>query len=196
MRIGSIIAFAVLFSLTSHGQITNKQDYIWLFSNESDKYLFDFNETYFEPKSYDHALDMDSNNASISDQNGNLLFYTNGCAVANAHQQIMPNGDSINYSQWLEDFWQGDCGYGYPGFQDVMILQDPGYDDGYYIIHKMNIRREPYPKAFRIMMKSYVDMQMDGGKGDLVYKNDTIYNGSDKLMFSYLTAIRHVNKKD
>ncbi|MDO8368948.1 MAG: hypothetical protein Q7T20_19275 [Saprospiraceae bacterium] len=32
----------------------------------------------------------------MSDQEGNLIFYTSGCYVVNAAHEIMENGDSIN----------------------------------------------------------------------------------------------------
>ena len=37
-----------------------------------------------------------SSQANISDSAGNLLFYTNGCWIANATGDTMMNGDSLN----------------------------------------------------------------------------------------------------
>ena len=34
-------------------------------------------------------------------KNGNLLFYTNGCAVMDRNLNLMPNGDSINSGQMV-----------------------------------------------------------------------------------------------
>ena len=120
----------------------NKQDYVWFFSRDNDftmegiqSYRFDFKDTIFDIKLGVSAFAIDNNNASICDEEGNLLIYTNGCAVANALDQMMPNGDSINAGVFLYDFWDG-CEYGYPGIQNIMIINDPGNSYGYYIIHK------------------------------------------------------------
>ena len=97
---------------------------------------FDFNLRPFEPTTRGGELQFDQNNASICDKDGNLLFYTNGCAVANRHHEVMPNGDGLNVGSFFYDFWGGDCADGYPGSQNITILPDPSYDLGYYIIHK------------------------------------------------------------
>ena len=80
-----------------------KQDYYWPFAkdrvSEEDgvqAFAFDFNVQPFEPSLRESDLAFDQMNASICDPEGNLLMYTNGCAVANRNHQMMPNGDSIN----------------------------------------------------------------------------------------------------
>jgi hypothetical protein len=120
----------------------NKQDYVWVFGhdfpddNKVDGYIMDFNIKPIEPQNYEVNTRMDSNNASICDENGNLLFYTNGCHVMSADGSVMENGDSLNYDEWIEYFWRDDCVFGYPGAQDIMILTDPGNINHFYIIHK------------------------------------------------------------
>src|SRR5580765_2825219 len=42
------------------------------------------------------ALTTTEGCSTISDAQGNLLFYTNGVSVWNRNNQIMPNGDSLN----------------------------------------------------------------------------------------------------
>jgi len=74
-------------------------------------------------------------NASICDKDGNLLMYSNGCTVADKNHQVMPNGRNLNngdYFQMISD----SCNSGYLGKQDIVILPDPGDEDGYYILHK------------------------------------------------------------
>ncbi|MBK8698049.1 MAG: hypothetical protein IPN29_00010 [Saprospiraceae bacterium] len=74
------------------------------------------------------------NNASISDKDGNLLLFTNGCSVSNKNHEVMPNGDSLNAGTWFDKYWKS-CAAGYPGAQDVMLLPDPGNDKGYTLFH-------------------------------------------------------------
>ena len=97
-----IFTFTVFYN--SNAQI--KGDFNWIFGVESgfvdntegtdDGVLLNFNAAeidfeYFE-KPFSHYL----TNASTSDDDGNLLFYTNGCAVANAQHEVMENGEGIN----------------------------------------------------------------------------------------------------
>ena len=136
MRITFLIAFLTLIISSLSAQ---KQDYYWPFGfnvlNDPDfaSLEIDFNEDVFEVGIRNAGLEFDQNNASICDAEGNLLFYTNGCAVANRHHQVMPRGDSINEGIFFDQFWRGDCSFGYPGQQNIMILQDPADELGYYI---------------------------------------------------------------
>ena len=47
----------------------------------------------------------------------------------------MPHGDSINAGLFFDYYWRGMCRLGYPGTQNLIILPDPGYEAGYYILH-------------------------------------------------------------
>ena len=67
-----------------------------------------------------HTLSYDSipicagiSNASMSDAQGNLLFYTNGFQVVNRYNEIMENGDSLNYGQVYQN---------YPGNPNILGL--------------------------------------------------------------------------
>ena len=199
-----IICTFLFFSIVlSNAYSQNKQDYVWMFGNDQNLQQegiqgirFDFNEKPFEPEGADQGLSFDQNNASICDKDGNLLFYTNGCAVANRHHQIMPNGDSINSGNFFDMIWRGDCRNGYPGGQDITILPNPADSLGYYIIHKT---REFVPGQipstfFRHLKYTYINMRLDEGRGDVEEKN--IEFASDGYPYSYLTVIGHTNKKD
>lgn len=181
----------------------HRTNYIWFFGKdqisgpEFGSILWDFNEKPFSPGTRSEGLEFDRNNASICDAEGNLLFYSNGCAVANRLHQVMPNGDSINAGEFFDLLWEGDCGNGYPGKQDITILTDPGNGNGYYLIHK--------PESFEIingdvelitpeLKYSYIDLSLDGGLGDVTEKNVTFAEG--EFLWSYLTSIQHANGRD
>ena len=146
-----------------------KHDYQWFTgknqSTVSDSFLaleINFNEIPALPKTRNAGLQLGQNNASMSDSEGNLLFYTNGCAVADADHNVMMNGDSINEGAFFDTFWQGNCRNGYPGKQDVIILDDPGNEDGYYLIHKTQeyLPNEDPDVFFRYIKYTYVDMSL------------------------------------
>jgi len=178
----------------------NKQDYVWLFgqhrefSGTDTAYRFDFNIKPFVISKAINKYGFGSQNASICDAEGNLLFFSNGCAILNKDAEVMPNGDSLNHDIWYDKYWL-DCEImGYPGSEDIIILQDPGNVSGYYVLHKKNVYNAGVKDSLRLQY-SYVDMELDGGKGDVVFKNRILWY-RDNLMYSYLTAIRHKNGKD
>jgi hypothetical protein len=189
----------IFFSLLSYLMFGQKQDYIWMggyqinLNGGANGYMFDFNKSPFTPEYANPPLGFLGNNASICDKDGNLLFYTNGRAVINRHHQIMPNGDSINAGVWADKFWK-DPFDGYPGAQDVIILPDPGNEDGYYLFHKPNIYYPVVKDSFQLHY-TYINMSLDNGKGDVVVKNKKYYEKQDP-MYLYFTAIFHQNKKD
>ena len=66
----------------------NKRDYIWIIGvdqvagPEFGATTFDFNVRPFEPIERPDGLNFDQNTASICDEDGKLLFYSNGCACS------------------------------------------------------------------------------------------------------------------
>jgi len=197
----SVLLFAIISTNSLFSQ--SKQDYNWFFSIDRNSQQegiqglrFDFNDAYLMPKTADQGLSFDHNNASISDRDGNLLFYTNGCAVADREHHIMPNGDSINAGEFFDRFWGGDCKNGYPGRQDITILPDPAYEDGYYILHKTQEYDPTAENRFfmQYLKYTYVDLALNGGLGDVTEKNvpfaESVYQAS------YFTSIAHSNGID
>jgi len=134
-------------------------------------------------------------NASIADEEGNLLFYSNGCQVVDANHQIMPNGTELNNNDYFESLGFS-CASGYIGQQDILILPDPVNELGYYIFHKPIIKKkEEVNEKYRELRYSYVDLSLNNGRGEVTEKN-IIISGEHELAYSYLTAIPHSNGKD
>lgn len=197
------IFYSLLIMLIVTFAHSQKEDYNWLGGYNYDNfppdtliiegYRMDFNK---KPLQIENNVDLKygilGNNASISDKDGKLLFYTNGCAVMDKNYKLMSNGDSINGGKWFDIFWKH-CSQGYPGVQDVMILPDPGNEKGYYLFHKPNIYN-PGGKTYRTLNYSYIDVSLDNGRGDVTKRNQTYFDKS--VLFSYFTAIRHQNKED
>jgi len=63
--------------------------------------------------------------ASIADENGDLLFYSNGCDVLNRNHQIMTNGVNLNETGMLYDLYCADAVKVYGALQDMVILPIP-----------------------------------------------------------------------
>lgn len=181
----------------------SKRDYVWTFGldafvePETQAYRFDFNQVPFKPFEINHPFSISSNNASICDYNGNLLFYTNGCAIINAENELMDNGIPINSGPFLTELWGGEsCQAGYPGTQNIIILSDPLNDFGYYIIHKpRSYFPDQDPATFHEEIRfTYVNMNLDSGNGSVTIRDSSFYSG-DKILSNYLTGIYHQNQK-
>ena len=199
MRILLCLIILLYVTLT---QAQNKQDYYWPLGFDLDTSSlftgieFDFNQRPFEPGIREAGLEFDQNNASICDEQGNLLFYSNGCAIANRHHQIMSNGDSINAGLFFDYYWRGLCSLGYPGQQNLLILSDPADAEGYFMIQVPRTTDSiTFDNSLDKILYSYIDMRLDGGNGQVTEKNVILYDKGE-ILSSYLTAIAHQNQKD
>ncbi len=110
--------------------------------------------------------------ASISDSKGQLLFYTNGIQVWDRNHKVMPNGKGL----------KGDNS----STQSSIIVPDPGSRNKYYLF---TIAAEAATSG---MQYSVVDMEANGGIGDVTEKNISLL----APVCEKITAVRHINNKD
>ncbi len=110
--------------------------------------------------------------ATISDNSGNLLFYTDGVTVYNRVHIIMNNGTGLF----------GDAS----STQSAIIIQKPGSTSIYYIFTSDN---DAGPNG---ICYSIVDMGLIGGLGAVIIKNIPLYAPSCEK----LCAVRHCNNTD
>ncbi|HHH54607.1 MAG TPA: hypothetical protein ENK91_13180, partial [Bacteroidetes bacterium] len=94
MKKWNLLILLIIFSSMAFSQ--NKRDYKWVMGlNRVDLRggdIIDFDNH----RSIDTgflAFAMGGNNVSISDKYGNLLMYSNGCAIADKSHHIMEGGD-------------------------------------------------------------------------------------------------------
>lgn len=167
---------------------------IWHFSNgdyQNGGTLMDFSE--FPPKStlVGFPLLMYAQSA-ISDREGNLVAYTNGCHVANKNHEIMDNGDTIN-----PGLYQGttQCLLYYPTYQGTIFIPDPGNENRYYLFHMAldYSSANPYFAGQRYYY-SLIDASENGGLGRVVDKNHLIL--ADSAVGVYVSAVKHANGRD
>ena len=72
--------------------------------------------------------------ANISDNNGNLLMYTNGCYIADATGNVMQNGDSLNPGDFANSWCYNPAG-GMPIPNTCVFLPWPGDSTKYILFH-------------------------------------------------------------
>ncbi len=113
--------------------------------------------------------------ATISDNDGNLLFYTNGVTVWDRNHNIMPNGTDLMGHM--------------SAAQSSLILPKPNSNNIYYIF-----TNNAYEDKERCLRYSVVDMNLNNGTGDIIpnQKNILIHNQSSES----LSAIIHSNGND
>lgn len=159
--------FTILFSSLTFAQ---NEGNIWYFGGNAG---LDFNSG--SPVALDDgALVTLEGCATISDANGDLLFYTDGSSVYNANHAQMPNGFGLNGNS--------------SSSQSAIIVRKPGTTDIYTIF------TVPIGGTADGLQYSDVNMSLDGGLGDVVttLKNVFVYGPTCER----ITAIKHQNGED
>jgi len=142
--------------------------------------------------SVNRAINLSLTFANITDNNGNLLFYTNGAVVANALDSVMPNGDSLSPATYtFSGAWQS---LGFPVCQASLIIPDPGDSNKYYLFHSsVDILTNGTQRPLNLYF-SIIDMVADNGLGDIISKNNILL--SDTLASGNILACKHANGRD
>lgn len=110
--------------------------------------------------------------ATISDSNGNLLFYTDGVKIWNRLHQVMPNGSNLFGS--------------FSSTQSAVIV--PFINDRTrYFVFTVDLQAGP-----RGLCYSVVNMTLNGGNGDVETKNVPLLSN----VVEKITAVKHCNNRD
>ncbi len=126
--------FTVLSVSTCNGISKNNAKH-WYFGNQA---AIKFENNVPVPLT-NSAMTQVEGVATMSDANGNLLFYTNGITIFNKNHQVMVNGSGLTSNS--------------SNTQSAFIVPFPGNPDKYYVI-------TPGPYNYSI-----VDMTLDNGNG-------------------------------
>lgn len=112
--------------------------------------------------------------SSICDEDGKMLFYTNGKTIYNYTGNIMQNGDNVS---------------GHPSaFQAALVVPLPNSSTIFYVF-----TADAYENAFADGYRySIVDMSLDNGRGSVIAKNILLQAPCSER----LAAARHANGID
>lgn len=144
-----IITFLAL-AVYSKSALSQKEVNIWYFGNYCG---MDFNSGNPVVLS-NSAMSAFEGTSTMSDENGNLLFYTNGVTVYNKLHQEMVNGE------WL---------HGHSSTTQCLIVKQPG-TAGIYYIFTQDAQAGDYGFQYSI-----VDMSLQNGLGEVTEKNVPVY---------------------
>ncbi len=139
-------------------------------------------EKYFSPIIYTRT------SLVMSDVEGEVIFYSNGCHIADATHSIMQNGDSINWGVQWDPF-----GFELP-FSTISI-PDLSHEGIYYYFYS-NVDTT-YVNTFQFSIEhilySVIEENANNGLGTVVSKDDTLING---VFLAYPAAVKHANGRD
>ena len=166
-----LITFVLLFS--SMNLSAQKHFNNWYFGGKAG---LTFNTRTGEPEAVvDGQLVSLEGCSSISDNNGNLLFYTNGVTIWNNKHEIMKNGYEL---------------FGHSSTsQSALIVPKPGNNTYYYIFTIFHIKNPEQSKGFNY---SVVDISLDSNNGEVVEKNIPLLEWTTERM----TGVGHKNQID
>lgn len=128
--------------------------------------------------------------ANITNERGELLFYTNGDYIANSLNDTMANGSGLCPGPFANSYRQ----MGFPIPQSVLILpKDNGNSSLYYLIHEAGDVNVPLYTPTQLNY-TIIDMSLNNGLGAVISKNNVLLN--DTLSSGLITACRHANGRD
>jgi len=176
MKIFTLLVLILLLPIQLFSQ---KEGYNWYFGNNA---AITFNKTdacVAPPCSKaDSKINTWEGCATISDKDGNLLFYTDGMNVWNRFHQIMPNGTGLAGHQ------SSTC--------SAVAIPKPN-DSTKSIYYIFTADESPFFNPPNVGINySVVDMTMCGDSGDVVQKNVFLYAPSTEK----IAAVKHCNNQD
>lgn len=165
------LTFILIFLFHADKAFGQGQANIWYFGENAG---LDFNSG-FPVAITDGQSNCFEGSASISDADGNLLFYTDGSTVWNRNHDTLQNGFGL---------------LGEPSStQAALIIPKPGSSTHYYIFTTAQAQRfEDF-----VFCYSELDMSLDGGFGGITnLKNVLLYEPIGEKV----TAVKHANNVD
>jgi hypothetical protein len=126
-----------------------------------------------------------------------LLFYTNGCVIAGANDEILENGDNINpgngHTLWCDTYNDGYSG----GPAISLILPVPDSSNLFYLFHKRFVLyTNPTDAIFDKFYYTIVDAGLKQNFEQSVVTEKNVVFMSDTLARGEIVAVKHANGKD
>jgi WD40 repeat protein len=165
-----MLRYLIIFYLSIFLAFSQKEASIWYFG-EGAGLKFE-NSTNSPIVLTDGSMTAPEGCCSISDFEGNLLFYSNGETIWNKYHRVMKNGDGLSGSIYST--------------QSVIIIPKPG-DQHLYYFFTINSDNEKIGLQY-----SVVDISLDNGSGEVIEKNIPVFFP----VAEKINATRHKNGKD
>ncbi|MEO0627867.1 MAG: hypothetical protein AAFY91_12815, partial [Bacteroidota bacterium] len=174
-------------------------DNVWLLSDLGiNSAQIDFSDGFLSIESIDIDADLANSASFIADSSGNLILYTNGCHIYNADHEIINNGNRINPGETWDNYCPFDSGYPMVT-QSSLFLPWPESETDYILFHQ-SISFVIGPNGGVVaelgpLLYSIVSFESDP-IGQVILKNETLYDELPKIEGGAMTANRHANGID
>lgn len=129
---------------------------------------------------------------SISNKQGEILFYSNGYAIMDRNNDTLIHGDSLYHTPLA----LAAINDGMQVMQSMIILPSVIDTSIYYFLHStvLEISDPIYTARGLNLYISTINKQLNNGLGDVTTKNEILI--SDTLSLGGLTAVKHANGRD
>ena len=183
MKKGLIILSALVSYLISDAQMYGAQ---WVLSNNTS--VMDFRNDTVRLGLIPGNMGMFLTDANICDTSGDLLYFTNGCYIADRNGNLLENGDSLNPCLFTNEQYAGGLGIG----QAALFLPMPSNLRYYYLFSFSNDSADNLRPG--TLFYSMIDAEANSGLGALIQKNNVAFHGI--LREGGMTACKHANGRD
>lgn len=164
-----MIKYIIIFILFFNIAFSQKEAHIWYFGERAGlSFVIDNSPVVLT----DGAMIAPEGCCSISDFEGNLLFYSNGESIWNRNHQLMKNGNGLSGNSYST--------------QSIIILPLPNDQNRYYVF-TINSEDEKIGLQYSI-----VDISLDNGLGEVVVKNVPLFSP----VAEKINATKHKNGRD
>ncbi|GGI57115.1 T9SS type B sorting domain-containing protein [Winogradskyella haliclonae] len=160
------ILFLIIFTILGLSVNAQNEASNWYFGDNAG---IRFNQDGSITALSDGQLSTDEGCTSISDTNGQLLFYTDGITVFDTNGNIMANGSGLHGSP--------------SSTQSAIIIPKPMDDDIYYIF---TVDTNSFDQTDLGFKYSEVDITRNGGLGEVTQKNVTLLQDSSEKISAVL----------
>lgn len=203
-------AIIVVFNLLVINILAQKHDYIWMLGygknggNAKPQFntsVINFNKgvaNKLESQQIDMGFGYFSAISIMSDAEGKLLFYSNGCRIKNAADKVIEGSENMNYKggEGERENCEQNGTDGYQVQWGAIALPLKPEAGKYVVIHKdiqENFSNPQNPLFALHLYLTYLDMGYNNGEGKVVKQQIVV---RDTLAYSDVTACRHSNGKD
>lgn len=174
-----------------------KHDYTMVagYWSEFDGYydpVLDFNQDTMQVKYEKHGISLDIGGTNISDKNGKLALYFNGCQLADGDHNFIDDGFNPGY---VYDNYCPPIGSGYTaGQQQAIILPIPEREHQYIIFHS-KLRFYWAIDSFNFYKDAnYSLIDLNSKPAKVIRKNIPLL--ADTTIGAVFTAVKHSNSID
>jgi len=153
--------------------------------------FIDFNNITVRPDSF--KMYFNAMQANISDEQGNLLMYTNGCWIADASGDTMQNGSNINSGSHANSYCNvGGSGLNvpamsaflpYPGDSNLVLFVHHACNDG------VNLNSDT-------LFYSIIDKRLNNGLGAVTQKRLVARKAIGSRVLPAMSIVQHGNGRD